>query len=124
MEIKNFDRANVELVRRALNKHLEEIKKEHGIDFKVGTIKFSPINCRLTLEFKTEGDVDAEEDEFRRNCHMFGLTPKDYNRQFIVNGKVYRIRAIKPSRSKYPITGIDPMTNRMYKFSSFQVKFV
>lgn len=124
MEVKNFDRTSVDMLRRALNQHLEQIKQETGLSCKLGTMKFSPTSCRLTLEFLAEGDTDAEEADFRRNCSLVGLSPADFDRRFTVNGNVYKIRAVKPSRHKYPISAINPFTNRMYKFSKSQVKFV
>jgi hypothetical protein len=55
---------------------------------------------------------------------MYGLTKEDYNKEFILNGKAYRVTGIKPNSRKTPILATRVSDNVVYKVSAEYVKFL
>ena len=53
--------------------------------------------------------------EFGALASLFGLTEADYQRQFSVNGRNFKLVGFKPNNRKYPVIGMDE-NSRHYKF--------
>lgn len=75
---------------------------KYGIEMEVEKINYSPER----FEFKTsciltsKGDVKKQ--DFELYCKMFGCTPEDYMKAYIIDGKKYILEGFNLNARRYP----------------------
>ncbi len=121
MSITQFDKSNLKVVRGLINAALTDALAQHGLTATIGNITYSDADFKCKLTVSCGSNEDAAKREFEKNAFLFGLKPDDYGRDFSFNGKMFKLVAIKPRSTKYPLVGIDSAGKR-YKFPEHAVK--
>jgi len=125
MNIDNFNKDNLFLLRNELEKELEVVGSKFGISFNVNTIRFSNKNMHCKLEGNLSDNGSNESFlaiEFKEKCHKYGLKPEDLGKTFTSNDKSFKIIGLKVRNRKYPIIVEDIYTGKSYKFTENQVR--
>lgn len=105
--VKEFNKENLGKIRVSLNKALEQVKSEYGIDIKIGNIGYS------TNEFSTKLSVSTIDKSYKK---LIGSDIQIGN-TFISKNDNYKVIDIVPKNRKYPIIIQNLRTNTQYKVS-------
>ena len=123
MAIKRIEREHLLGMQDIVETALNNIRTEYGVDVEITKIK-----CDNGLDFHmilvgntTEDRTLAEKEGFASQSYMYGLSPDDYEKSFIENGKTYKIFGIKPRNRKYPVLARNGK-GTVYKFSASKVQ--
>jgi len=116
MLIKTFDKNSIDLIRAEVNKRLQSMSEEFGIDLHCGHCSYSSDEMNFKLEVKKSG-VDLEKTKFQRNCFLYDLKSTDYKRSFIYENESYIVVGISTSSRKYPIK-VKRADGKGFKFTS------
>ena len=116
MIITTFDKNSIDLIRAEVNKRLQSMSEEYGIDLHCGHCSYSSDEMNFKLDVKKTG-VDLEKTKFQRNCFLYNLKSTDYHRNFIYENESYVIIGISTSSKKYPIK-VKRSDGRGYKFTA------
>lgn len=113
---------NLNAFRRSFEIAMKALEEKYDVNIEMGNIRYSADSFRSKIEVTNKvAGKSAEEVEFGKWCGMFGLKESDLGRQFTSNGRVFTLTGIKPSRRKYPISGVGQRGGR-YKFTESVVK--
>lgn len=85
---------------------LQAVAEKHGFTVRAHGGTLAEISAVLKFEFKTADQNAIRENErcdFEIGAVVFGLEPSDYRREFIANGKPFKVVAFDYKRRKYPI---------------------
>lgn len=113
--MEKFDSQNLRMLRTEIESALSDVLGKHGIKPTLGTIRFSSLSCKVSLEMKLAGTENAEDGglgnaadkaEFELYATRFGLKPEDFGKKFVSRGYLYTITGIKPSRPKFPVSAV------------------
>ena len=109
-------KGNVEKFRRALDGFLEEYGATNGLQGKTGSIRYSDIGLKATIE-ATEGasSEDAEKTKFERDATRAGIK-KEYGEEIVYGGRYFRLVGINLKARKYPYVG--ELNGKKYKLPS------
>jgi hypothetical protein len=118
-----IDRQTVENFHEDFNKAMEALEQKYGLVIELGRITYTATSFTAKLEAK-EGDSKDEvnEQDFKKYCHMYGLSYDDYDRRFTFQGKDYIVVGIRPSKRKYPICCQEVQSGTTYGFTAEGVK--
>ena len=129
--ISTFNKSNLQDLRSKLNEAVSSVSEEFGIAIDLGRINYSPEEAAIKLTMTAIGSNqrkgETPEDaklriEFEKYATLFGLNASDYGKTVKVGNDKFKIVAIKPRRSKFPIVG-ESLTNGMsYKLTLDSVK--
>ena len=99
-----IDRQTLENFREDFKKAMEDLESKYGFVVELGRITYTATSFTGKLEVhEGESKDDVNEQEFKKHCHMYGLSYDDYDRRFTFQGKNYIVVGIRPSKRKYPI---------------------
>ncbi len=93
----SFTRETVKLLRKEINKTLAPLSKKLGIEFDLGTIRFTPYEMRVkltgTANKKEVASKKKEEDanNFKVFGRYSGLDPSDLGKTFTFNGNQFKV---------------------------------
>ncbi|MCS5602689.1 MAG: hypothetical protein NZ734_10890 [Paracoccus sp.] len=90
---------------------LSDIDLRHGFD----------INFRVGIPMADGAIYSPDKALFEVLAPHFGLEPSDYGRTFTTRGETFRIMAINPNRTKYPISVERVADARGFKFTAENV---
>jgi hypothetical protein len=125
-KIKSINKATLRTFREEFEKAVAAFSKKQGIVIKLGGIRFNETSFTGKLEVilaDTSSGMSAEEAMGRNSLDLegvfFGLKPEDYGRTWKSwDGATYRLVGVKSSRPKYPISGVNVITGRSFKFGT------
>ena len=108
MAYTEIDRPALREIRAALEEKLSALGSELGIDFSIGSARFSPSNATIKLELaliNEDGSIETREaKDFKDYCFRYGMTPDDLGKEVTMpGGKRFTIIGCKPRSHKYPI---------------------
>ncbi len=107
MKIQSFDRANLPLLRTAMQAALAPIEAQFGIQIHVGNATYSSDNAKFKVELATigaNGVVQTKErSSFEALAALYQLDPKMLDQEITYGGTQYIITGLAPRRSKYPV---------------------
>jgi len=98
-----FNRTGVKQLRADIDSALAAIEKKHGVEFNIGTIRFSDTDFRATLKC-TSADPDAARKMFERDALRVGLKKTAYGKQFKYGNKEYIVVGVNTRAKKYPVS--------------------
>ena len=105
-----MDSGTVRNIGDDLRKMVSELGKRHGINVKVGVIRYDTTGFRVTLEASemTEGGVDAKAQAEWNAATSYppmahGLTKDDFGRTFAQGGHVFKIIGWRLRSRKRPV---------------------
>ena len=96
-----FNRTGVKQLRADIDSALAAIEKKHGVEFNIGTIRFSDTDFRATLKC-TSADKDAARKMFERDALRVGLKKTAYGKKFKHGSKEYIVVGVNTRAKKYP----------------------
>lgn len=97
---------------------VKALAEKYNVDIKTGKIKYADNNFILELDV-TKKEVNGqsyEQAEFAKHCHLFGLKPEDYRREFQYKGRTYMLTGFSLRSPKMPII-VTCTTGGEYKLS-------
>ena len=106
MKITQFNGSNLDLLRADINAALRQISEKHGINMSIGTMSYSSnkTTCRITMETKrvvgTSSNPSKNADAVYLS--MFDLPANAFEREFSIQGTVFKLVGLKPNRPKNP----------------------
>ena len=112
-----FTRAKVKTLRADIDKALAAIEKKHGVEFNLGTIRFSDTDFRGTLKC-VSADKDAGRKMFERDAFRIGLKRDAYGKTFTHVGRDYRVVGVNTRAKKYPVNVEDVASGGTYKMAA------
>jgi hypothetical protein len=89
----------------------------NGWQIKLGNATFSGNSIKFKMEvFDTSGGLSPGQDEFNRQCRVYGLEPVDFGREFRYGGKTFKLSGVIPRGRKFVLQGRNVSDGRTYKF--------
>ena len=118
-----IDRQTLDNFRKDFDKAMEALEQQYGFVIELGRITYTPTSFTGKLEVhEGESKDDVNEQEFKKYCHMYGLSYDDYDRRFTFQGNDYIVVGIRPSKRKYPICCQQVQNGTTYGFTAECVK--
>jgi hypothetical protein len=112
-------------IRNKINKAIEPIAAEYGLEMSAGSISYSNSSFRLSIQAKKKqvNGINFEQAEFLKLCHLYGLKPEDYNEKIIINGEVFRLVGFNINAPKNPLKVIREKDGKEYRtaISSYKI---
>jgi hypothetical protein len=105
-----IDKSKMVSLRVQIDEALKAVGAANDVSLKLANGKFSG---------DSTGNVSAA--DYKRYAMLFDLKPEWFGQQFMSNGSMFRISGLKPSRHKYPVSGIRS-DGRSFKFGADTVK--
>lgn len=118
-----FNRSGFELFKNDVKAALKQVAEKHGVEIECGNISYTDFNFTMQLKVvKNDGYVDGKRGVFEQECILFGFRPEDYNREFTVNGKQFRLVGfnLKSPKNNCSIYCVDD--GKTYKYNDEMVK--
>jgi hypothetical protein len=107
MNIKEFDRQNLPLLRTSMQAALAPIEAQFGIKIHVGNASFSADNAKFKVDLSTIGDGGVvnsrERSSFEALAELYDLDPKMLDQSILYGGTEYVVTGLNTRRSKYPV---------------------
>ena len=106
MKITTIDRAACRTIKERINKALEAVSEEFGLDIKILPGRFRPDQVTFKVEASTASDQDPYSEtakDFEAYCVGYGLKKTDLGKTVRGFGTVGVIIGCKPRSPKYPI---------------------
>lgn len=105
--IEYLDRGTVLSLQEKMIELLGPLAEEMGVTLTAGKSQFNSEKATIGIqvEIEKEDGLSAEERLFHELAPLFGLSPDDYQRQFVSGGELFELVALKPRNRKYPIIG-------------------
>lgn len=133
-----FTRADVTLLRNELEAALATVAAKHDLIISLGNCRFGSDQARFSkLTILTRRSLmhsvsvssnaldpynTLESRNYLQSAAMYGLPADGLGKQFrATSGRIFTITGFKPSRRKYPVSGVGAQGGR-YKFTLAQVK--
>jgi len=109
LKIQEFDRPTLKLLRNEIDEALAKVGQKYGVTFQGGNIRYTAESFKMQISAATKGvngeSEPAEVKDFKNSCFIYGMTPNDLGRQFLVSGESYKLIGYKPKNHKYPFVG-------------------
>lgn len=117
-----MDRQKAKELREKVTSALkQQVEGELGVTFTVGNIRFSDTTASIKLDavdVAPDGTkVTVAESDWHAMCGLFGFEKDDLNREFVSQGRTFRISGLKPTNRKYPVIAKCVSTGSSYKFA-------
>ena len=100
-----FTKKQFEEFKHDTEQAMKALAEKYGVNIKPGKIKYAENNFTLELEIAKQevNGQSFEQAEFGKYCHLFGLKPEDYLREFSYIGKTYMLTGFSLRATKMPI---------------------
>ena len=98
---------NFKAFREDFKSAVADLEKKYGVTMKIGSISYSDnaFSTKLSVVNGTSA-TDAERNEFEQNVYavsIYGLTVKDYGREFASPRGTFTLVGVKPRAQKNPL---------------------
>lgn len=122
--IANFNKINLEDIRADVNAALKTVGDKYGMAFSIAGIRFSQdtFTTKLTCVITNGQPVDVDKALFEKHCHVYGLQPTDFGRQFKFGPSVYKICGLKLGGRRFTIIATSITSGKRFKFNHNNVK--
>ena len=117
-----MDRRRARVLGTELETVLAEFAAKNGLEVENKGGKFDSLSFAPKFEFREVGVESREALDFKSEAHYYGLEPTDLGREFMSNGKTFRITGLKTRNRTMPIIAENVVNGRSYKFRSENVK--
>lgn len=97
-----LDRQVIKTHRASLQNTLDLWAEDNGFSCRLGVIRFSSIDFKVSLQVNAGSSGSYERDDFCKWCFKFDLEPEDYKIVFGFLSKEYTLVGFRPKASKYP----------------------
>lgn len=109
--IKQFDRTNLIVLRKALDDAVARVGEQFGVNIQIGNCSFEDITCTFKLNCTIDDAQlaqDAARKEYDRYCYLFGLEPKHFGTTISIGGVPMTLCGLAMKRRKYPLKMRNP----------------
>lgn len=126
MAVQKLDRVTLQLIGSAVARALQPFAEKNNLTIEMGggqlTGQGLTAVLKLDLAIKAvAGGKSAAQVEFERRAHWLGLEPADFGREFIHNGKRFRICGVFNGH-KYNLLAEAP-NGKVYKWVAQNIKY-
>lgn len=111
------DKAALAAFRAELVTALDEVGREHGIQIELGTLRYSELECKGTLNMSVIDGGTVEPKmvrDFKRYAKNFGIPEEALGSTITFRGKDYTVAGLKPNSPKYPVL-VRAKNGKLYK---------
>lgn len=125
MAINQFDRVTAKEVIRRAEAALAPLAEEFGLTLTPKGSSYDDTVLRLRVELGIRQLADgrsSDQAQFEKYCVIYGLSPKEFGREFDYCKDRYKIVAVQPSRDKRPIVGARTRDGKRFLFEPEQVQ--
>ena len=112
-------------IRKDMELALTMVEAKRNMKFKIGRMTYSSnsFKCSLEAVIATDGEeANVDKANWNKYAYRFGFSKTDFGKEFEVDGEVFTIYGIAPSRHKYPILAKCMTSGEVYKFPADRVK--
>lgn len=109
-------------LRDDINTVLQPVAEKYALRMTAGNISYSEDRFSVKIECARTDAGDLEKKEFDKNCTLFGLSPDDYRREFIINADKHILVGLSLGSPKYPFICLNLKTNKKCKITEEAVK--
>lgn len=96
-----FDRNSFNAFREDVEKALEDVAKKYEVEITSGNISYSGVEFTLQLKcISNEGGTNGKKLLFEQQCSIYGFKKEDYEREFILDKKRFKLVGFNPSSPK------------------------
>lgn len=118
---KGVTRQNLQVMDDQILMAAQEICAKFGVAVKSKGGHYAPDGSKGDVKFELsligeDGSNVAETKDFARIADIFGLTPEDFGAEFTSNGHTFKMVALVPKRSQYPLVGARVGDGKRFKF--------
>ena len=118
-----IDKQTLTNFRKDFAEAVKDLEQKYGFVIELGRISYTATSFNGKLEVREgESKDDANEQDFKRYCRMYGLEASDYDRRFTYGNDEYIVTGIRPSKRKYPICCLCVGNGTTYGFTAECVK--
>jgi len=125
MEIKGFDKRNIEVVAYRVEEIMKQLEKEFNVKVtrKGGRYTSTSFNPKYEISLIVNGKVESRErTAFKESAYHYGLKTEWLDKTFIDNGTEFVVTGLRTSSKRYPVIAQNTRTKKFYKFSAVVVK--
>lgn len=126
MKIARFTRGHCATMRDEINEALKQIGEKYGISLKTGDARYSDSNITFKLELSLVNQngqvITRDAENLKTYAPLLGLGSDPYGKQFVSNGKVFKLVGYKPQSPKYPFIAQCIQSGQQFKFTEQAVK--
>lgn len=114
-----FTNDNLDLMRKDIQMAVDAIGEEHGVNIKLGNIRFD--SDRLSFTSKLAVNIGSASDkaksEWNKYCDLYGFKKSDFGKTFTTpKGKKYKLTGINPKARKFPVNAVSVPGGSEYGF--------
>jgi len=125
IEIKSFDKRNVERVRAEVLASVEAVMHKYGVKTSYKGGRYSPERFSLNIDLDILAESSSGEEmpaSFPRDAVRVGLPSDCYGKVCVLRGLRYKITGIKTRNRKYPVLATSLADGRQYKLPVASVR--
>ena len=124
--IKSIDRQTAKAISARMGQLVAQLESEFNVKVKMGGGRFSDTSYtgKVEVSIVSDGGVveSKERTDYKRACIIFDLKKEWLDKEFISNGKRFKVTGLKTSAKKYPVIGTEIVTGKSYKFPAHTIK--
>lgn len=118
-----FTNENFKKFRKDVDEALRSVGEKYGVDIQSKDISYSNYDFTLKLYvLKNDGNNDGKKQLFAEHCKFYGFEESDYEREFTVDGKNYKLVGFNVNSPKNCCSIYCTSNGNTYKCSSEYVK--
>jgi len=123
-KLQSLDKANLHVVRAAINARLEPLLEDLGLSkCQVGNIKYGPDGGTFSVEIQIDQNFSESAKAYNtRQSSIYGFPTNIVDMHFNHKGNTYKITGFNISSGKFPIEALNLATNVGCGFSAEGVK--
>lgn len=122
-KIMEFNKKGFEQFRNDVEVVLKSVAEKHGVEIECGKISYSSFDFTMQLKVtKNDGDIDGKKAVFEQECIFFGFKPEDYNREFMADGKKFKLVGFNRKSPKNNCSIYCVQDGKTYKCNDEMVK--
>jgi len=125
MEIKSFDKRNIEEVSYRIEEIMKQLEKEFNVKVtrKGGRYTSTSFNPKYEISLIVNGKVESKErSAYKENAAYYQLKPEWLDKSFRKGGEEYVVVGLKTSAKRYPVIAKSMLTKRNYKFTASSIR--
>jgi hypothetical protein len=123
MDIKG---SNFKKFRNDFASAVKQMEADFGVTIKMGGITYegdgSAFHSKVTVRNTSVNGVSFEQNDFNKNCGMYGFEKSDYNREFTMQGERLRLVGFNLRAPKNSCSIVGVKSGSKYKCSESAVK--
>ena len=118
-----FNKNNFNVFREDVEAALKDVAKKHNIQITCGNISYSDIDFTLQLDcVNNQNGEDGKKILFEKYCSLYGFEKSDYEREFNMDNKRFKLVGFNPNSPKNNCTIVCINNDAAYKCNDSVIK--